>query len=245
MTSTMDVSSTTNRSQVRGGLSSPRFEAAALRIDFQEPMDGPGPRSRSPQSCAWRRGQFGAQSRSLTPLAARNAQEMAVDDRGLADAGPPGSMTSTLGYRCEPDGGFAWFFRKGKPDAPRDPRQCLVRDKSRARASVAVRKAVAVSVPSQGRIAGYRIGRGLVRSCSGRPQPKIGTPADAPSPSAPRVHWSKHIVSAPTGRSVLPWMIATTCRIGDGPWGSAVLPACDRACVRSRPSGRKIRERCR
>jgi hypothetical protein len=67
-------------------------------------------------------------------------------------------------------------------------------------------------------------------------QPKAGTRAEARSSSSRRVHWSKE---ATNGRSVLPWMIATTCRIADGRGGPSM-----RSSLRSISSKRRrIRER--
>ena len=66
----------------------------------------------------------GAQSRSLSALRREYAQD-GLDDGGLADAGPAGD-DQHLGHQREPDRGDL-AFRKGKPDALLDPRQCLVR----------------------------------------------------------------------------------------------------------------------
>src|SRR5207344_1553178 len=122
MTSTMDASSTTSRSQ-SSGLSSPRLNP---------PLLGSTSKSRwmvfasKPVASVMRLAArpVGAHKESVTPLRREYAKD-ASDDGGLADAGAAGD-DQHLGNQRQPDSGYL-AFRQGKPDALLDPRQCLFR----------------------------------------------------------------------------------------------------------------------
>ena len=122
MTSTMEVSSTTSRSQ-SSGLSSPRLKPPPLgstsssrwMVLASKPVASVMRLAARP---------VGAHSRMLGALRREDAQD-GFDDGGLADAGPAGH-DQHLGHQREPDRGDL-AFGKGKTDMLLDPRQGLVR----------------------------------------------------------------------------------------------------------------------
>ena len=97
MTSTIEVSSMTSRSQ-SSGLSPSALEAAALGVDLEQPVDGLGLEPGGSRSYRLAARPVGAQSRSLTPLAAR-MRRIELTMVVLPTPGPP-VMTSTFDSRA-------------------------------------------------------------------------------------------------------------------------------------------------
>src|SRR6516164_5841450 len=121
MTSTMEASSTTSRSQ-SSGLSSPPPEATPLRVNVQQSMDCLGLEAGRLGHALGRAASRRTQQKGCA-LRCEDAQDR-LDDGGFADAGPAGH-DQHLGHQRESDCRDL-AVREGKADALLDPRQGFV-----------------------------------------------------------------------------------------------------------------------